>query len=707
MIELLAPAGDKKNFFAAINNGADAVYLGLNDFSARKAAENFNGEDLSYFVAYAHTFGVKVYVALNTLIKTSELNNFFSALVAAYTSGVDAVILQDVFLGKFIKRNFKDLKLHLSTQAGINNVEGAKFALENGFDRVILARETNLENIRKISEIIETEIFVQGALCSSFSGHCYFSSFVGGNSGNRGFCKQPCRQKYEIETKNGSGKYSISLSDLCLINHLADIKDAGVSSIKIEGRLRSQEYVAATTKAYRNALDGKSFDMTEIERTFNRGNYTYGYLFGQDKNLISDKTQSHIGKYCGKVKKIIKDEIICDFKSNDGDAFKILRNGFEVGNAVSLGGKIKYSGDIKIGDALHITKDTKLADKLINAENKTIEVEISGEFKVGERGKLFANGITVETENVLSKALNAPLSKADVELNLNKTDKYPFAPKFADFRVENVFIPKSELNALRSKLYYELFYRNVKRESSFTFDSSIKNTSAKPDYETIVLAEKYVELKSDNTAFVYSPLDYNELDLAEVEKIKTEYSAVYLFVPSYLPEEDKEIILSQLKYFDGVYADGLSAIQIAKDYGKKLIIGSGVNVFNAFDINYLKQLTNNIVVSKELSKEDLKEFKDIAYIFTYGNVKLMELIYCPFGRNCGECKRGNYFKMTDEKGYKFYLRRQRINGKCRFEVYNGYKLSLPKTKYNFIGFIGIDEIETVGNTFGNYERGIK
>ena len=179
MIELLAPAGNEECFFAAINNGADAVYLGLNSFSARKNAGNFTRDNIRFYVSYAHAVGVKVYVALNTLIKDSELEDFIAAAKTAYEAGADALIVQDVFSGKILKGVLPDCELHLSTQAGVNNLAGVKIAEEYGFSRVILARETEEREIKSIAENIDTEIFVHGALCSSFSGHCYMSSFIG------------------------------------------------------------------------------------------------------------------------------------------------------------------------------------------------------------------------------------------------------------------------------------------------------------------------------------------------------------------------------------------------------------------------------------------------------------------------------------------------------------------------------------------------
>ena len=197
--EILAPAGNRECAFASLNAGADAIYLGLEEFSARQSAENFNAESLKEICAYAHLLGARVYVCLNTLVKDEEADAFFSCAVGAWNAGADALLIQDIFLGKLLKESYPEMVLHLSTQGGCCNEYGALLAKDYGFSRVVLARETPLKEIEKISAIIETEAFVQGALCSCFSGQCYFSSFAGNNSGNRGRCKQPCRKRYSID----------------------------------------------------------------------------------------------------------------------------------------------------------------------------------------------------------------------------------------------------------------------------------------------------------------------------------------------------------------------------------------------------------------------------------------------------------------------------------------------------------------------------
>ena len=269
MLEILAPAGNLECALAAINSGADAVYLGLaSSFSARQGADNFDAEAFREIIRRAHLFGKKVYVAMNNVVKTSndEINSFIKDLLFAWEEGADAIILQDAFLAKRIHEAYPEMVLHMSTQAGICNIEGAKFAKECGFSRVILARETPLSEIKEIASFIETEVFVQGALCTCFSGQCYFSSFAGGNSGNRGRCKQPCRKLYSYNRKGHEEKsYALSLSDLCVGEYIEKLIDIGVASFKIEGRMRRAEYVAAAVNQLKKALNDEDVDNDAFE----------------------------------------------------------------------------------------------------------------------------------------------------------------------------------------------------------------------------------------------------------------------------------------------------------------------------------------------------------------------------------------------------------------------------------------------------------
>ena len=253
-IELLAPAGTVESLYAAINSGADAIYMGGTKFSARAYASNFTNEDLEYVVRYAHLYGVKIFIAVNTLIKENELSEAVEYIDFLYSIGVDALIVQDFGIAKILRDRYKDFEVHSSTQMTIHNGEGAKFLKSQGFHRIVLARELNLKEIKYISSDldIETEMFVHGALCVCYSGQCLMSSMIGGRSGNRGRCAQPCRLPYDIiNTKDGTNKkaYILSPKDMCNIDNVEDLIKTGTSSLKIEGRMKRPEYVAGVVKS--------------------------------------------------------------------------------------------------------------------------------------------------------------------------------------------------------------------------------------------------------------------------------------------------------------------------------------------------------------------------------------------------------------------------------------------------------------------------
>ncbi len=690
MLELLAPAGNSECFFAAINNGANAVYIGLSDFSARKNAENFTKENIRYYVAYAHIFNVKVYVAVNTLVKNAELDDFVSTVKYAYEAGADAFIVQDVFLAETLKNTFPEIVLHLSTQGGVNNVEGAEYALRKGFSRVILARETQINEIKEIAKVTETEVFVHGALCSSFSGHCYISSFVGGNSGNRGLCKQPCRRAYTLETSENKGKYAISLSDLCLIDKLKEVRDTGVKSVKIEGRMRNPEYVASVVKAYRQAIDDGIADTKEIKRTFNRGDFTLGYPFGVAKNIVSDKIQNHKGIKVGTVRKLSDNNRIIvetDETFNVGDGFKIIRNGYEVGNAVALSiGKIlAYKGEIKIGDDVNITKDVGLATELLE-KTKKVPVEILVNATEGDYLTAVCGEYVVKSDRILEKAKTHPITEEELSLNFSKTDKYPFLPNVKAIVVGEPFIVKSALNNLRAALYEKLFYGNSKTRTVDIESLEIpKSRYELSDNYNLLISDDLSDKKRGYT-FVYFPNNYDVIE-------KKKHSA-YLFVPSFLTDGDIVKIKELSEYFDGFYVDGVDGLEIAESLSKPFIAGLGLNVFNKFDENaLLTEGAKIIAASKELSLKEISDFGSNIVVFTNGNIRLAELLYCPYGKNCKNCNRKDINELTDELGHKFFVRRYKINDRCRFEIYNGSILNVKADIHGgkLINVVGLDE----------------
>lgn len=712
MCEILAPVGTKENLISAINGGADAVYLGLLDFSARKMADNFSQEDLKFAVSYAKTFGVKVYVTVNTLIKDSEINALIDNVNFAYSIGVDAFILQDIFLGKYLKDIMPDITLHLSTQAGVCNVYGAIQAKNMGFSRVILARETKIKDIEEISKIIETEVFIQGALCTCFSGHCYFSSFVGGNSGNRGFCKQPCRKEYSYISggKTLNKGYVLSLADLSVEKDIFKLKELGVKSFKIEGRMRSREYVYFASKFYKELLNG-NFDndlYNNLKIAFNRGDYTKGLAFGQDKRFISSKIQNNKGLFIGKVKKVTKDLLFLDknAKFYNGDCFKIIRNGIEVSSAIAVmkGGSlvIKHNQNVEINDEVCVTKRLDSYNKYVTENlKKNIEVEVY--IKTFNKIKLKCGNVLVESDDFIEESISKPITKDEVIKNLNKVDVYPYkvSVKFIEFS-NNAFVLKSTLNNLRAKLYYELFYRNNFKMpyniAKYTNNSICENVGK--NNESAIIVSNNINLYKDYNHIIYAPYNYNEL-----EDFSVSNSKIWLYIPPFFTSDDINLISNKTNNYYGVYVDSVWGIEYAKDNNLKCFAGVGVNVFNSIDVNTLKNLNVECIsVSKELSFNEINSLNcNDLFVLTSGNIEIMDLIYCPFGKNCKNCTIINEFTLKDAENREFMLKRYKTT-ECRFKVYNMAKLDFDKN-YNKIYDLSVKLPEKTTN--GNYLKGVK
>ena len=320
--ELLAPAGDMECLKWAIEGGCDAIYLGGNHFGARAYSKNFSDEELVEAIKYAHRYGVKVYLTCNTLIYDEEVEEFLKFVRFAHQNGIDAVLIQDLGMYDLVHQKFPDLEIHASTQMHIHNLEGALVAKKLGFKRIVLARETDIDTIKEIKEKtgLDVEVFVHGSLCVSYSGQCLFSSLVGGRSGNRGACAGSCRLPYDIVDKNNevlndTKKYPLSMKDLCAIASIGKLMDIGVDSFKIEGRMKSKEYVYLVTKLYRKAIDSYldnkkvTIDyeiLDKLKKVFNR-EYTLGFLNNVNNNdVINGKQPNNVGVKIGKVVKLTK-----------------------------------------------------------------------------------------------------------------------------------------------------------------------------------------------------------------------------------------------------------------------------------------------------------------------------------------------------------------------------------------------------------------
>ena len=491
-IELLSPAGSFDALKAAVNCGADAVYLGGNSFSARAFAKNFDHEELIEAVKYCHLRGVKVYLTLNTLLSENELDNALKEARFYYEHDVDALIIQDLGLYYRLKQELPDFPLHASTQMHIHNVSGVRNACKLGFSKVVLARESSLDLIKKAcKEDIEIECFIHGAICVSYSGQCLMSSVLKHRSANKGMCAQCCRLRYSLynETEKEKVKtdteYLLSPKDMYLLEDIPDLIKAGVSSLKIEGRLKSPAYVGLVTSVYRKAIDsfyeGKEYHLTKEEfedllKVFNRG-FTDSYLKNDDKDIFGNIRPNHMGKTIGKV--IAYRNGVVSVKLNDSvrqfDGIRILNEREDTGgilNTITLNGKyvnkaekgdiieIDVSDKVGPGDTVVKTIDTKLEKRILDYKMKKSPIDVSLRIKLGEKLGIGCDTgfghFEKEYDLMPEEARNAPLTKEGLLELFSKTDESPFYIK--DFRVDmdSVFIVKSRLNEIRRDFYRSL-----------------------------------------------------------------------------------------------------------------------------------------------------------------------------------------------------------------------------------------------------------
>ena len=684
--EILAPAGNTECAYAALQSGADALYLGYSAFSARAGAENFNDDALSSLLKDAHILGAKVYVAMNTLVKESEREEFLRTLLKLWGMGVDAIILQDIFLGKYVHDNYPEIVLHVSTQAGVCSVAGARLAKDYGFSRVILARETPFREIEKIAKIIETEVFVQGALCTCFSGQCYFSSFVGGQSGNRGRCKQPCRKRYSYDRVGMTEQaYALSLSDLCVGEEIKKLATAGVCSFKIEGRMRRKEYVAAAVKYYRALLGGveekeKAQKLSDLKRAYNRGNYTRGLAFGQDKRFLSRAVQGHLGEKVGVVK-VVGGKYFVEsvFRPSKGDGFKILREGQEVGGAFyeSTQGRgfiLSSKLRLKNGDGVFVTTDTAAMARSLSGERKRL-LRLSLVFAVGERAIVSGDGVEVVSEFTIEEAKTGALSEEEVKRCFEKVDALPLRVEFEKLEIKGRgFVPKSALNAFRREFYRQWTEKTARTKNiEPAFKSFPTPAFFGENSKTAVISDDFTGVKTEIA--IYKPSSYFT---ALPESFLRGDFEKYVYCPPLMTDEELcRLFSTAAEYGLGVYADNYAAVYAAKASGVKLFAGTGFNLTNSLSIAEL--LKESCVVYYALSKElSVKESEGLtgekAFSLTHGDIKLMDLCYCPFGKSCLSCDRRTAYTLTDEIGRAFPVRRYEVDGECRFEVFNCAKL---------------------------------
>ncbi len=717
-VELLAPAGSMESLYAAINNGADAVYLGGDKFSARAYASNFDKENMEKAVDYAHLYSVKIYATINTLIKEEEMNSLLEYTKDLYKMGIDGVILQDLGAYRNLKRLVPDLEIHGSTQMTVHNPEGAVFLSEKGFKRIVLSRELSLNEIEYISKDlgIETEIFVHGALCVCYSGMCLMSSMIGGRSGNRGRCAQSCRLPYTLKSTNGGKEfkgYLLSPKDICTVDDVKEILKTGTSSLKIEGRMKRPEYVAGVVSEYRKAIDDNKNKNGEkqLMKLFNREGFSKAYLYkNEGKDMMAYKYPKNTGVFVGKV---VENSLVLlddDISLKDGirigeggfTVAKILLGGKEVEKA-SKGDKVKLiPNQYKKGDILYKTSDNLLLKSLQSTYNNiydrkvdiSCDVEFSLHGPIILRTRYMGENFEVYGENV-EIAKNKPLSKERIQEALMKSGDTAFKITKVEFKsYEEGFVPVSSLNNVR-RLLIEKIEENVKLRYKKGIKISDKHEKQEildvdgPDLLFIANTKAQLKALVDEKVHNIGISIYNKnisgIRLKDLDGING--PNLYLKVPNIIKQEYNVLVKEieeNLHRFKGIITSNLGII---KRFQNRILIISDYksNIFNSSVVKFFKE--NNVYpyLSQELNRKEimniLSKEKNLG-MCVYGKTESMISEYCPVGSIVGgkcsnkECSApcvNDEFMLVDRMNKDFRVLTDKF---CRAYIYNSAPINL-------------------------------
>lgn len=688
-IEVLAPAGSMESLFAAINKGADAVYLGGNKFSARAYASNFDNENMKKAIDYAHNYNVKVFVTMNTILKENEVDDAVKYVGYLYEIGADALIIQDLGLFKRIKEEYSDLEIHASTQMTIHNGEAAIYFKDKGFHRVVLSREMTLEEIKHISKDlkIETEMFVHGALCISYSGQCLMSSIIGGRSGNRGRCAQPCRMEYTLKGEcSGEQKgYLLSPKDMCTIEDVNDIIDTGTYSLKIEGRMKRPEYVAGVVDNYRKAVDKVLFKKkyneqegkVQLLQLFNRSGFTNAYLKrNTGKDMMSYNSPKNTGVPLGLVDKSGEIKLKENISLGDGIRYKdkgftvskILLNNKEV-NEGKRGDVVKiFPIDYRKGDELFKSLNKKLFNELedyIKPYSKKILLNATIKFIVGDPIELnidYNNHKFKFTGEVVQVAEKKPLDKERIIEALRKSGDIPFKLQEIQFdKFEDGFIRIADLNNLRRDALEAISksickeYRRLRPNKNInnknTYSNLNPNNGVREDY----IEEIYSCItKNQLNALIESGVKNIALDIFSretgalrssdvIETFKNYNGSINLYIKTssvVKGEFDKVCkFIDDLKpYIEGIITSNVGLINVYKD--SLIIIGDyKLNIMNSESLAFYQKDIKYPTISMELNRGEIKNLLknnkgNNAYVI-YGKPELMISEYCPIGSTFG------------------------------------------------------------------------
>lgn len=593
-VEILAPAGSMESLVAAVRCGANAVYLGTKEINARRGAENFDFDELEKAVDYCHARDVKVYLALNILVADGELKAAYDTVKTALTLGVDAFIVQDLGLAKMMKNHFPTAVLHASTQCSVNTPDGFKKLEELGFTRAVVPREMSLDEIKEIrnSTSFELEAFVHGALCMCVSGQCYLSSMIGSRSGNRGLCAQPCRLAFSAD---GSKSCDLSLKDLSLIRHINELSKAGVVSLKIEGRMKRPEYVAASVTACKKALNDEydnAFEST-LKSVFSRSGFTDGYLTGKRYDMFGTRQ---------------KEDVV-----SASDVLKELSH-------------------------------------LYDNENPLVPIDLEFSCKEGERPCLKATAlsktVTVYGE-IAQKAINKPTTAETVGIRISKFGNTPYKVNKCEVSIdEGLIIPASELNGMRRRAVEELMKCKKVSISCVEYDESYAQSekSAGEKYYTARFLDP--ESIPDRHPFkrIFIPVWCNDEDFID-NRAGVEIPRGLFGMESELKKRLERLRKIGVK---NALCSNLGAYKTAQEMGFRVFGDFGLNIFNSESA----AMFNSPIISFEATLEQISKINaDDKGVIAYGRLPLMITRNCPIKNHlgCNNCTG----RLTDRKGFDF------------------------------------------------------
>ena len=735
--ELLAPVGKVESFYAAIENGANAVYVGGKQFSARQFAQNLDMDELKEIVEYGKLRNIKVYITVNTLVKNNEIDDFAFYLNQLSQIGVDAVIVQDFGIAKLVKEYFPNLSIHASTQMSSHSKYDVKFLKDCGYKRVVLARELSLEEVKEIKNAvnIEIETFVHGALCVSYSGQCLMSSIIGGRSGNRGRCAQPCRLPY-ILTKDGQditgndSAYLMSPKDVETLDIIPDLIDAGIDTFKIEGRMKTPEYIASVARTYNKyiglALANNKYkvakeDKNELLTVFNRGGFTQGYFTQKPGNsMMAINSPKNIGLLIGEVISYNKAGHI-QIKTNKnlkpGDGIGILTKsqnqvGMGISKEVQAGSVLKATikGKISVGDKVYLSKDHELTKELTKSYNRNMRkslIEICLTIKLNQPIKLdviHENGVKVNIlGDIACEAKNSPISPDKLKNQISKFGNTPFEVSNITLDADsNVFVSISAINKLRRQ-GAELLSSKILSQNSYIGEGyqrylgdrpvinpkPINNKKFTASVRTIGQLEVCLGVASD----IYLEIEKLTIDdieesirLCHDKKVK-----LHIALPHIQREKDYAVYNSIMNYIEKSKVDGYlirtyGQFERLKESSKEKIIDYTLNVFNNQNISHWElHGANRITLSQELSSDEMQEVSGRSLeMIVYGHIPVMTTEQCVIGRYGGCPPKGqsinSQYKLIDRMGEEYPLI---TNCKtCRMQILNSKPIMLANHMNN-------------------------